>query len=339
MKVPLCNRRIKDVYTTKRKEAGLQTSRKGFAWRERRMSFAENLQYLRKRKNITQEQLAEQLEVSRQSVSKWESAQSYPEMEKLLQICSMFHCSMDVLMQGDVSREFAEDTHGYDRFQNQFSKWISIGVGLILLGLSVMMMLSETAAGEMLSAEVFFVFLIVGVLILVVKGMEYARFQQKHPQIEDFYTEEQKEQASRVFTVRTAVGVGIILVGVLIFMILGDRIEVLALDAIRTERLESMAGGFFMLVLTAAVTILTYGGMQKSKYDVESYNREGNPSPEKKKRDALKGKLCTCIILAATIVYLVLGFTGNYWASAGVVYAVAGILCAITAVALSKEEQ
>ncbi|MDY5870251.1 MAG: helix-turn-helix transcriptional regulator, partial [Suilimivivens sp.] len=37
------------------------------------MSFAENLQFLRKQKEITQEQLAEQLEVSRQSVSKWES--------------------------------------------------------------------------------------------------------------------------------------------------------------------------------------------------------------------------------------------------------------------------
>lgn len=41
------------------------------------MSFGENLQYLRKQKEITQEQLAEQLEVSRQSVSKWESGVSH----------------------------------------------------------------------------------------------------------------------------------------------------------------------------------------------------------------------------------------------------------------------
>ena len=54
------------------------------------MSFGENLQYLRKQKEITQEQLAEQLEVSRQSVSKWESGQSFPEMEKLLQL-SLIH--------------------------------------------------------------------------------------------------------------------------------------------------------------------------------------------------------------------------------------------------------
>ncbi len=40
------------------------------------MSFSDNLQVLRKRNNLTQEQLAEQLEVSRQAVSKWESGQS-----------------------------------------------------------------------------------------------------------------------------------------------------------------------------------------------------------------------------------------------------------------------
>lgn len=48
------------------------------------MSLGENLQFLRKRNDITQEQLAEKLNVSRQSVSKWESDTAYPEMDKLL---------------------------------------------------------------------------------------------------------------------------------------------------------------------------------------------------------------------------------------------------------------
>ena len=67
------------------------------------MSFSDNLQVLRKRNNLTQEQLAEQLEVSRQAVSKWESVQSYPEMEKLLIICDMFHCDMDSMFKGDMT--------------------------------------------------------------------------------------------------------------------------------------------------------------------------------------------------------------------------------------------
>ncbi len=54
------------------------------------MSFGENLQYYRKREEITQEQLAEKMEVSRQTISKWEAGTSYPEMEKILQLCDLF---------------------------------------------------------------------------------------------------------------------------------------------------------------------------------------------------------------------------------------------------------
>lgn len=69
------------------------------------MKFCDNLQKLRKAKNISQEQLAEMLGVTRQSVSKWESGASYPEMEKLTEICKIFHCSLDTLVNGDVMAE------------------------------------------------------------------------------------------------------------------------------------------------------------------------------------------------------------------------------------------
>lgn len=69
------------------------------------MNFATNLQFLRKSKNMSQEQLAEQLDVTRQSVSKWESGASYPEMDKLISICKIFKVDMDTLVNGDVSKE------------------------------------------------------------------------------------------------------------------------------------------------------------------------------------------------------------------------------------------
>lgn len=69
------------------------------------MKFCENLQKLRKAKNISQEQLAEMLGVTRQSVSKWESGASYPEMEKLVEMCKIFHCSLDVLVNGNALEE------------------------------------------------------------------------------------------------------------------------------------------------------------------------------------------------------------------------------------------
>ena len=66
------------------------------------MFFATNLQKLRKRENMSQEALAEKLDVTRQSVSKWESGASYPEMDKLISICKIFNVDMDTLVNGDV---------------------------------------------------------------------------------------------------------------------------------------------------------------------------------------------------------------------------------------------
>ena len=66
------------------------------------MSCSDNIQFLRKRKGLTQEQFAEALGVTRQSVSKWESGQSYPEMEKLVQMCDLFGCDLETLMRGSA---------------------------------------------------------------------------------------------------------------------------------------------------------------------------------------------------------------------------------------------
>ena len=58
------------------------------------MAFGERLQLLRRRSGLTQEQFAEQLQVSRQAVSKWESGRGYPEMEKILYICNRYQVSI-----------------------------------------------------------------------------------------------------------------------------------------------------------------------------------------------------------------------------------------------------
>ena len=59
------------------------------------MEFNEKLQYLRKQNQWTQEQLAEQLYVSRTAVSKWESGKGYPNIESLKAISKIFGVSID----------------------------------------------------------------------------------------------------------------------------------------------------------------------------------------------------------------------------------------------------
>ena len=66
------------------------------------MILADNLKKIRKDNNLSQEQLAEKLGVSRQSVSKWESGLSYPEMDKVLQICKLFNLNINELINEDI---------------------------------------------------------------------------------------------------------------------------------------------------------------------------------------------------------------------------------------------
>jgi len=70
------------------------------------MYFGSNLQYLRHLSSgMTQEQLAERLNVSRQTVSKWETDTAMPDIEKLLELSALFSCSLDALLKEDMSAQ------------------------------------------------------------------------------------------------------------------------------------------------------------------------------------------------------------------------------------------
>ena len=62
------------------------------------MKFGENLYNLRKAAKMSQEKLAEKMDVTRQSVSKWENGESYPEMQKIMKLCDVFHCKINDLV-------------------------------------------------------------------------------------------------------------------------------------------------------------------------------------------------------------------------------------------------
>lgn len=66
------------------------------------MTFGEKITILRKENNLTQEQFAEMLNVSRQSVSKWELGLSFPDTEKLIRISKVFSCSLDYLLKDEI---------------------------------------------------------------------------------------------------------------------------------------------------------------------------------------------------------------------------------------------
>lgn len=99
------------------------------------MSFPEKLQKLRKDQGLSQEKLAEIIGVSRQAISKWESGQTYPEMDKLIVLSNMFEVSIDDLVKDKgMSSKIENSTNSED---DEDEDWeINIIIGLFIIGLA-----------------------------------------------------------------------------------------------------------------------------------------------------------------------------------------------------------
>lgn len=292
------------------------------------MAFSDNLQFLRTRQGQTQEQLAEALEVTRQSVSKWEGAQSYPEMDTLLRICDLYHVDLDTLMRGSVEDSLVEDTAQYDTFMNRFSKRMAFAIGGIIAGVGLCGLLEARGVSQHLIGAVLLLIIAVCVVVIVASALQEDNFRKQYPVIANFYTEQDRQAFRQKFVWFIAGGVGAILFGVALLILFFFRFP-------EEEPFESFAVSIFLFIVAGAVTAFIYAGIQEDKYKIDEYNRDNNPTPEVKKRKGLINTICAALMVLATAVYVGLGLALDLWDRAWWVFAVAGILCAVVCIVLN----
>lgn len=310
------------------------------------MNFRDNLIYLRAANNMTQEQLAMLLGVSRQSVTKWESGKSYPEMDKLLNMCQIFNCSLDDLVQGDMSAEASgsalaaqisaapSDIFGYDEHAKEFANKISNGVMAIIIGVAASVLLfamSDPATPHIFDTgeNLFYQNLLcalgilcvfigagVGLALLIPAGMSHSHFVREHPYIQDFYTPDQKDQARSSFVYQLIGGILLISLGICVVIFFAD-----------TELEEYIGIPVLMLLIAVGVRFIIKGGMTLSRVDIDAYNMAAGeymsaheiaasdmPASQKEivrkahSEDKRIGAICGTIMICATIVALLLLF-------------------------------
>ena len=121
------------------------------------MILADKIMCLRKQKGWSQEELANKMSVSRQSVSKWESESSIPEMDKIVLLSTIFNVSTDYLLKEDMKEDCLEkgedvqsesqpvvlssdEVYMYIKEATKFAKYVSTGVSTILLGFTIFML-------------------------------------------------------------------------------------------------------------------------------------------------------------------------------------------------------
>lgn len=327
------------------------------------MNFRENLVHLRAVNNMTQEQLAMLLGVSRQSVAKWEAGKSYPEMDKLLSLCRVFNCTLDDLVQGDLTGRGPdaplalgasakpEDVFGYDEQMRAFASKVSNGIMSIILGVALCtLFVALGEAGQAarvaspdvfgaLGVLVFFAGVAAGLALIIPAGMSHAAFVRAHPFVGDFYTDEERERVRTTFSRELVGGICCIFAGICLVVLLGDT------------GYEEVVGAPGMLLLVAVgVRFIVHGGMTLGRTNLGDYNEQAAeflspeeldaadlPAERKRQMRATRksgkriGAICGSIMMLATIVGLVLLFvpgcqTPFFWLA----WPIGGLLCGIS---------
>ncbi len=327
------------------------------------MGFGENISFFRKESKITQEELAEKLNVSRQTVSRWENDSALPDVETLIKLCELFDCDMDTLVrksaedclknqkleneaqnkpqimlngesiQEETNIEVHEIPAVYDKHMNKFTLLISLGVTLILIGLSVMFFVNSFTSFEVLPVICLLLFIAVAVSLFIIGGLSHDAFKKDHPTVAP-YPKNEVTKRNKYFAIAIAIATSLILVDVcMIIFCLHDENRFPSTFS-SYDAWSSFVMGLFFIFLSASVFTYVYSGLMKAKLEVEKYNNEDSnekkhiTTPQNKVVEAVK----SVIMMIATVVFLVLGFTLGIWHPAWICFPIGGILCGIISI-------
>ena len=313
------------------------------------MIIADKIAELRKRNGWSQEDLAEKLQVSRQSVSKWEMSQSMPDMAKIVQMSDLFGVSTDVLLkdseeigfQGPVQDRYPEDpkyvsmeeASSYMDDTERLSGKLAAGVAMCILS-PVLLILIETLReyGVLPIQEdrgvglgLLVLFLLVGgaVAIFVLYGLKMSRYEYLEKQIIDTAygvdgaVRERRERFRNTFNVRLTVGIVLCVMSVVpIFL----TMAVMGEDGMFTELsvctlLVMVAAGVFLIVSAAVV----WGSFKRLL-------QEDDYTPMRKTGNRRSSWLDQMYWSLATALFLGYSFVTNRWDRSWIIWPVAGVL-------------
>lgn len=312
------------------------------------MIFADKIIQLRKKNGWSQEELANEMNVTRQSVSKWEGAQSVPDLNKILKLSELFGVSVDYLLkdemeemeqegivgeQSNVRRVSMEEASAFLTVKEQTSGTIAIATLLCILspvclivmgGLSEIpgIGISEDAAGA-IGMIALLTIIAIAVAIFITSGNKTAPFSYLEKEV--FETEygvsgmvkERREQYRNTYNKGNVLGAGICILALI------PLFAAIALGQEQDMTLLTMTCVMLTLI-GIGVTFFIRCGIVWESFD--KLLQEGDYSRKKKEGRSIMTAIGTAYWLIATAVYLGYSLTTNDWHVSWIVWVVAGVL-------------
>ena len=293
------------------------------------MNFGTNLSAARRAKGLSQEELAERLCVSRQTIYKWEAGITYPDVGKLCDIAKCLDVGTAYLLGEETENAActvpaAEETEACAatplcdsaatvQHYRRFGRMIGACTLLILLSVAALVLLNGFSASWASALSVIQLLCCIALAVVgyVVAGLRHepVEKQQEHPVFE----KEEKQREQRCFVVKIVSGIALIFVGV-IFVVVAGFLEIELLHFISVSALLALIGVAVYLFITAGILHDLYMG-------------EDSPRKAHEEKKEPHEAACSIIMLLATAVFLLLGFVWDLWHPAWVAFPLGGLLC------------
>ena len=312
------------------------------------MILADKIILLRKKSGWSQEELAEKLNVSRQSISKWEGAQSVPGMDKILQLSEIFGVSTDYLLKDSIELEeyveqeskseesnvryvSMEEANSYLDLTQNIAHKMALGVAMcimspaIIITLSNLYLLNQFSFSENQSQAIaltlFLITIASAVVIFISIGMKFKDFEYlKTEPIETEYgvsgmVKSKMKAYKETYSKYNIIGVTLCILSVLpvILSSFADKDLTDGIGVIGT--LFMVAVGVFMLVTVGTIWSSFNVLLQEGEYSVEG-----------KAKSKVVGSIAGIYWLLTTALYLFISFYYGAWDKSWMIWPVAGVL-------------
>ena len=312
------------------------------------MILADKIILLRKKSGWSQEELAEKLNVSRQSISKWEGAQSVPGMDKILQLSEIFGVSTDYLLKDSIELEeyveqeskneessvryvSMEEANSYLDLTQNIAHKMALGVAMCIMSPAIIITLSNLYLLEQFSFSenqsqaialtLFFITIASAVVIFISIGMKFKDFEfLKTEPIETEYgvsgmVKSKMKAYKETYSKYNIIGVTLCILSVLpvILSSFADKDLTDGIGVIGT--LFMVAVGVFMLVTVGTIWSSFNVLLQEGEYSVEG-----------KAKSKVVGSIAGIYWLLTTALYLFISFYYGAWDKSWMIWPVAGVL-------------
>ena len=327
------------------------------------MILADKIMTLRKKCGWSQEDLADQLGISRQSVSKWESGMSIPDLEKIVKMSSLFGVSTDYLLKDELEVELPSETMATDDEQcrsvsleeantymdlvKECSPKFATAIAALVMSPIPLLFLAGLAESnpQRFSEDIFSgigIAILLGIVIaavipIILNSMKLSKYEYlEKEEISLLYgvrgvVEKRREDLEDTYRKAISVGVGLCIFALIPLMLAG---------AFNASDLVAICFVCVLLVIVAyAVYLFVSLGLVRESFS--KLLQENDYTPEKKANGKVIEKIAGVYWCGVTAIYLAWSFLTNNWEFTWIVWPVAGVLfggiaCAVHVFARKK---